>query len=327
MLKSIATTAALLVVHANAACECGYKTNTGQTWQYSVETDFSKLNTLEWAATTDWAISNLVRQATVDLNYTTNNVAVSNGKLQLLCSAYNATTDSSIRSGQIRTTRQDILYGSFRASYSVMALSPGSVAGFFFYANDTQEIDIEIQSKMNNQTVHLGNQPTQSTDVYLPNKGVVTGMHDYRFDWLKTETKFYLDSVPAGGFTKDTPVVDGTISFNMWGNGGSFSGPQTPTTDNVMSISKIALYFNTSDSTESAKWEKACKAVKKRPVCVVDRVGLSTNTTAPATGGGSAGTSGGHSSKSKGRKGKGRLSWGGLRKILPVGVAAAAYHV
>lgn len=106
---------------------------------------------------------------------------------------------------------------------------------------------------MNNQTVHIGNQPTQSANIYLPNSGVVSQMHDYRFDWLKNETRFYLDSVPAGGFVKDVPVVDGTINLNMWGNGGTFSGPQTPTTDNVMYISSISLYFNTSSKSTSAK--------------------------------------------------------------------------
>lgn len=310
---SVAFTA-LLVGFASAQCECGYTTNTGETWQYAVETDFSELNTTDWDATSDWAISDLVREATVDLTYTSDNVRVSNGTLQMICSAYDP-SHGGIRSGQIRTTRRDIFRGSFRASYSVVSKSPGSVAGFFFYANDTQEIDIEIQSKMNNQTVHLGNQPTQSTDIYLPNSGQVTEMHDYRFDWLKNETKFYLDSVPAGGFSKDTPVTNGTISLNMWGNGGTFSGPATPTTDNIMSISKIALYFNSSSSAANKEWQKACKAAKKKnPVCMVDSEGLSVNATAAISAG-----------LSNSVKGKGKC--GGLKDILLVGLGAALYNV
>lgn len=322
MLKYLITASALVLVLADAACECGYKTNTGETWQYSVETDFSQLNTSEWQTSTDWTISEIVREATVTLNYTGENVAISDGKLRLLCSAYNSSGGGGIRAGQIRTTRQDILHGSFRATYSVVALSSGSVAGFFFYANDTQEIDIEIQSKMSDQTIHLGNQPTQSTDIFLPNNGTVSQEHDYRFDWLTKETKFYLDSVPAGGFAIDTPVIDGTISFNMWGNGGTFSGPETPTTDNVMSISKIAIYFNTSSKAENTKWQKACKVFENKPVCVVDTAGLSTNKTVADTSVGAADTSAGHSSKSKGN-----LSLAALKKIMLVGIGATMYHI
>ncbi|KAB5511532.1 concanavalin A-like lectin/glucanase domain-containing protein [Coniochaeta sp. 2T2.1] len=307
-LHVLAATALLGLAHA--ICECGYKTNTGETWQYAVETDFSNGS----FPSNDWAVSQLVRQATVDLNYTRENVVISDGKLELTCSAYNSTVGGGIRSGQIRTTRRDILYGSFRASYSVIAQSPGSVAGFFFYANDTQEIDIEIQSKTNNQTVHLGNQPASFANIYLPNNGVVTEMHDYRFDWLKDETTFYLDGVPAGGFAQDTPITNGTISLNMWGNGGTFSGPQTPTTDNIMAISKIMIYFNTSSASLSQRWERACQTAKRktRPVCVVDTAGLSVNRTSASIA---------HSAKANGQK----LS--SLRKLWPLGVGAALYNI
>lgn len=325
MLKPLLASAAFLA-SAQAACECGYKTNTGEVWQYSVVTDFSQLNATQWANSSDWTISDLVREATVNLDYTPQNVAISGGKLQLTCSAYsNSSTGVSIRSGQIRTTRNDIKYGSFRATYTVLSRSPGSVAGFFFYANDTQEIDVEIQSKMGNQTIHLGNQPTQSTNVYLPNNGVVTDEHDYRFDWLKNETRFYLDSVPAGGFTKDVPLVNGSISFNMWGNGGSFSGPQLPATDNVMSIATISLYFNTSSSSSNAKWTKACKKAGKKAVCTVDQAGLAVNNT--AAGSSDAESSAGESKAGSWGHKKRPGAFGKLKNILPVGVGAVLYHI
>jgi hypothetical protein len=315
MLRTLLTSAAFLA-SAQASCECGYKTNTGEVWQYSLVTDFSQLTTAEWANSSDWTISDITRDATVDLEYTPENVALADGKLQLTCSAYsNSSSGGTIRSGQIRTVRSDLKYGSFRATYTVDSRSPGSVAGFFFYANDTQEIDIEIQSKMGNQTIHLGNQPTQNNNIYLPNDGVVTGEHDYRFDWLKNETKFYLDSVSAGGFTEDVPLVNGTISFNMWGNGGSFSGPATPTTDNIMSIASISLYFNTSSSSKSAKWTKACKKAGKSAVCTVDSAGLAVNNTAAKS----------RAENLSHKKHPG--GFGKLKNILPVGVGAVLYHI
>jgi hypothetical protein len=315
MLKQLLVCAALVVALAKAACECGYKTNTGEIWQYAVVTDFSQLGTAAWSGDADWEVTKIVREATVNLEYTGDNVAVSDGKLQLICSAYNASKGGTIRSGQIRTIRDDILGGSFRASYSVASGSAGSVSGFFFYANDTQEIDIEIQSKMSNKTVHLGNQPTQSTYIFLPNNGVVTELHDYRFDWLAGQTNFYLDSVSAGSFSEDVPVVNGRIDLNMWGNGGTFSGPATPTTDNVMSISKIALYFNTSSQTDSTKWAKSCK---KEPACVVEAKGLTTITPSTVASDTSAALS---------SKGQRHCTYKTLNNIMLVGLATAWYNM
>lgn len=105
MLRSIFICASLLAISAKATCECGYKTNTGETWQYSINTDFSQLNTSHWLDSADWSVVEIVREATVNLNYTNDNVALSEGKLQLTCSAYNSSGSGGIRSGEIRTTR------------------------------------------------------------------------------------------------------------------------------------------------------------------------------------------------------------------------------
>ncbi len=314
---------ALFGVLANAACECGYKTNTGDVWQYSLVTDFSQVNNSQWAETTDWSVSELVREATIPLNYTRENVVWKDNTLQLTASAYNVSNNEGILCGQIRTTRRDILYGSFRASLSVVDESPGSVAGYFFYANDTQEIDIEVQSKMNDQTVHFGNQPSQNSDVYLPNSGVTSQMHDYRFDWVTNKTTFYIDGVPSADFTEDVPIVNGTISLNMWGNGGSFSGPEAPTTDNTMFIFKIALYFNTSSATDSASWSQACNAASTRPVCTVDPGGLAVNNTVAAVSqkGKENDTSAGSSHRRNGELAK------LLKKVGLVGVGAVLYDM
>jgi hypothetical protein len=304
---------------ATASCECGYKTNTNETWQYAVVTNFGTLDSSQWSTMgdDDWVVSDLTREATINLAYTPSNVVLSNstGTLDLTCSAYNASNPAQgIRSGQIRTTRADIKYGSFRARFSVHAASEGSVAGFFFYANDTQEIDVEIPSRFPEAAVHLANQPSTSLDVYSPNNATRDMVQEYRFDWSEGATSWYIENVPAWsveGGDKDVPVVDGTISLNMWGNGGPFSGKTPPSTDNVMRIESITMYFNTSSKAEAKEWEKSCKAGRKAArkaarkdggedggeelVCVVDSQGLQVNRTAQAleshtktsTGGGS----------------------------------------
>jgi beta-glucanase (GH16 family) len=283
MHNSFLVSTALWAALTSAACECGYKTNTGETWQYAVETDFSALTPSQWSSSPDWVVSSIAREAAVTLNYTRSNVVLADNTLQLTCSAYDPSAGIGIQSGEISSARRDILYGSFRATYTLNIQSPGSVSGFFFYANDTQEIDVEVQSKVAvayPQQVHIGNQPDQGAEVYLPNGGVVTDAHDYRFDWLPGETNFYLDGVPAGGFSDDVPVVNGAVYLNMWGNGGPWAGPMTPSADNVMFVSRIALYFNTSSAAMKRTWDKACTAAGKGKnkgkdsVCVVDGEGL-----------------------------------------------------
>ncbi|PVH72186.1 glycoside hydrolase family 16 protein, partial [Cadophora sp. DSE1049] len=96
-----------------------------------------------------WNISSRVLGTSPGRPYFTNfiptNVNIANGSLLLTCSAYNAIT-SSVPSAQIKTSRADILYGSFRAQFEVRSASTGSgaVSAFFFYADDYSEVDIEV---------------------------------------------------------------------------------------------------------------------------------------------------------------------------------------
>jgi beta-glucanase (GH16 family) len=41
--------------------------------------------------------------------------------------------------------------------------------------------------------------------------GMSTGFHEYRFDWLKGVTKFYIDGKYVGAMKKNVPTVPGSM--------------------------------------------------------------------------------------------------------------------
>lgn len=257
---------------AAASCECGYQTNTGDIWQYSIVSDFSGTDSSTFASSADWTIVDTVHESGTTnpytLAYTSANVAVQDSTLQLTCSAYNSSTDMTIYAGEITTQRDDILYGSFRANYRVQGGS-GAVAGFFFYADDSNEIDIEHVTDDPVTDVHFTNQPDETLTTSMPDNVERTAYATYRFDWHSSQTKFYVNGVLSGNLTGDVPTVNGTIQLNSWANGGPFTGSQVPTSDSVMSVQWIELYFNTSSSSSAETWAGTCEAAAVA-ACVVD---------------------------------------------------------
>ncbi|KAJ4392927.1 hypothetical protein N0V93_002131 [Gnomoniopsis smithogilvyi] len=270
-----------------ATCECGYQTNAGDVWQYSILSDFSNTSTSTFASSADWTIVDAVHESGTtnpyNLAYTSANVAVQDSTLQLTCSAYNMSSDMTIYAGEITTQRDDILYGSFRSNHRVQGGS-GAVAALFFYADDDNEIDIEHLTDDPVTYVHFTNQPDETLTTSMPDGVERTSYATYRFDWHPSQTRFYVNDMLTTNFTADVPTVSGTIQLNSWANGGSFTGAQVPTTDSVMSVQWIRLYFNTSSSSSAASWASACEAAAVA-ICQVDSDEIALNSAAKSSAG------------------------------------------
>ena len=282
---SVLSISFFLAAAARADCECGYRTNTGDVWQYAIETDFDRLSDADFRVSSDWVIDVVQRQPAsrnaYSLNYTAANVNVNDSILALTCSAYNQSSNTrTINAAQVSTTRNDIKYGSFRSRHK-MDGSPGAVGAIFFYASDTQEVDIELLTRDPVQNVHFTDQPDYTVSTYMPNLIDRTIYANYRFDWLPSESRFYINDCPSANFTDDVPNVNGTIKLNSWGNGGPFSGETVPSQDAVMSVQNIQLYFNTSDDDAVRNWRKVCRRARTPP-CSVDSEDLTYNKTAKA---------------------------------------------
>lgn len=67
-----------------------------------------------------------------------------------------------------------------------------------------------------NQAIKANGQATQSTG---PAPWDITAVHEYRIDWTKDFTAFYLDGVLQRKYTDNIPTKPGYWIWNNWANG------------------------------------------------------------------------------------------------------------
>ncbi|THZ19917.1 concanavalin A-like lectin/glucanase [Aureobasidium pullulans] len=180
-----------------------------------------------------------------DQFYGTKNVVLKRGRpLQLRVPG--GQTQSPIQGAEFTTAYDDILFASVRTVAKVSNVA-GTCHGFFFYKSDTQETDIEIRTSFPT-TLFLTNQKsspkalTSTFDTKSP-LGMTSDFHEYRFDWLKGVTKFYVDGKFVGSLKKNVPTMPGSMVWNNWANGGSWSG-RPPERDSALEIRSIEMYYN-----------------------------------------------------------------------------------
>ncbi|KAI9829639.1 MAG: hypothetical protein M1826_005529 [Phylliscum demangeonii] len=168
---------------------------------------------------------------------------------------------SPLQTAEVTTVASNIKYASVRTT-AILGAAAGTCNGMFFYFNDTQEMDIEFlsdpQSKSNpvdgSTPMHYTNQAvdgnrTHETYATWPSPADATSAaHEYRIDWIKGKTIYYLDGVLQKTFTTNVPTVPGTWIWNNWANGDPGWTGNPPATDNVFKISKIVMYYNTSST-------------------------------------------------------------------------------
>ncbi|KAK5684043.1 hypothetical protein LTS10_003907 [Elasticomyces elasticus] len=162
--------------------------------------------------------------------------------------------------GEVATARTDVLYGSFRVGMKTTRVN-GTCGAFFFYHDDSQEIDIEILSRQqtnDNNTVNLVLQSPASqsagfnaagTPGFIPYNlafNPTTEFHEYRYDWLPGRVDMFADGEWLHSFYDGVPDEPGAIHLIHWSNGdpGWSGGP--PVEDAVLMVSYVKAYFNSS---------------------------------------------------------------------------------
>lgn len=139
------------------------------------------------------------------------------------------------------------------------------LTGIFFYLDDTQECDIEYLTDPSSQANKIYQSPSNGAPVPLwysnqairsgqkSTNGVgsapldVTVLHEYRIDWTKNFTAFYLDGALQKKYTTNVPNKPGSWIWNNWANGDSSWSMGPPKEDNIMKIQSIVMYYNTSN--------------------------------------------------------------------------------
>ncbi|KAH6604075.1 concanavalin a-like lectin glucanase [Trichoderma cornu-damae] len=219
---------------------------------------------------------------------------------------------------ELDSARSDMHYGSYRAGMKLTAVN-GTCAAFFWYLNDTQEIDMEflsrefdadkgvypvnlvIQSEASQQAGYDASK-TGTFKVVNLTFDPTLGFHEYRFDYLPGRVLFYADSqLLAEMDGSSVPSGAGHLILQHWSNGNPLWSGGPPERDAVLTVSYVKAYFNSSDAGAQSGWAESCQKAQDSgdAVCAIPDVtaanastgGTFFNTSDPnqPSGGGSGG--------------------------------------
>ncbi|KAF8243235.1 glycoside hydrolase family 16 protein [Wilcoxina mikolae CBS 423.85] len=270
---------------ALADCECGYSVNTSDdifaVFTDVLESDFTTLKNI--SDDTDWIVQkwkvekkeskgpygrqtelkNVVSNPLKEGSSSTGILGGDPGLELWVRSA--AENDEYVSVAEVDSARTDMLYGTFRAGIRTSPIN-GTCAAFFWYLNDTQEIDMEFLSSQMNETYAPVNLVLHSvlsmkdggdaslTPTYkifpLP-FNPTADIHEYRFDWQPGTVSFYGDGKWLIDMVEEKyiPKAPGKIVLSHWSNGQPLWSGGPPKEDAKMLVSYVKAYFNSSDQT------------------------------------------------------------------------------
>ncbi|ROW17591.1 hypothetical protein VPNG_00567 [Cytospora leucostoma] len=306
--------ALLLSQRVVADCECGYsakvssstseKTQQRYVFTDLIETNFANISDV--SKNTDWVRQAFNTTASAARGTYGQMFAVDNVETQdkangdgLQITVRSDVVDGRLSGGEIDTARLDILHGTFRSSVRLTDVS-GTVSAFFWYFNDTQEIDMEFLSKdfhteNSSYPVNLVLQSRESEEAgynaigtrnyqvaYLP-FNPTTDFHEYRMDFTPRSVAFYADGdVLAVMDSPDgVPTSAGHLALSQWSNGNPSWSGGPPATDAVMNVKYVKAYFNSSKDARRESYAARCtEPTAAGAVCAIPAVTPGNNTAA-----------------------------------------------
>lgn len=281
---------------AAADCECGYsikKTDTTDSYVLTdiLESDFTTLKNIkkdkDWAVQ-EWKIGSDSSRGPYGRSTDPNNVISNPGKdlskssegingglpgLELVVKTPQE-GDEYISVGEVDSRRSDMLWGSYRAGIKMTGIN-GTCGAFFWYLNDTQEIDMEFLSSQLNDTTSPVNLVLHSTES-LKNGGDASGtptfkiiqlpfeadlaVHEYRFDWQPDRVSFYADGKWLTDMTDKNyiPSAPGKVILSHWSNGNPMWSSGPPEVDAIMTVQYVMAYFNSSNPERAENYNERC---------------------------------------------------------------------
>ncbi|KAI5917350.1 concanavalin A-like lectin/glucanase domain-containing protein [Camillea tinctor] len=150
--------------------------------------------------------------------------------------------------------------------------SPGAVTAMFTYLEGppVQEADLEIRTERPTNEVQYTNQPgyNGNDDSENPNATRVVAMaspwtdwQEHRYDWTPGLSEWYVNGEKVASITYQAPFDPTTLVFNVWGDGGVWSGKMASGGAAQMDIQWIDLaYNNTEQPADSSSCSRVCIA-------------------------------------------------------------------
>ncbi|KAK4639390.1 hypothetical protein QC761_707855 [Podospora bellae-mahoneyi] len=323
----LSSTLSLLILTplALADCECGYLSTIGELLPNShapshqqhhalftdlIESDFTKLvpegeGEATISANTDWVrqafnLSDQRARGKYGEMFAVENVDAAGKEEEdkgLKLVVRGSVVEDMVPVAEIDTRRLDMYWGTFRASMK-MTKERGTCSAFFWYFNDTQEIDMEFLSKdfdksndsypvnlvLQSREAVLNGYDSAATSnfvkAYLP-FDPTEGFHEYRIDYLPGRVYFYVDGGLLGKIEGEAvPSSAGHLILQHWSNGNRLWSGGPPGRDAGLVVRYVKAYFNSSREERQRDWENRCRDPgAEGAVCMVPDV-LPTNGTA-----------------------------------------------
>ncbi|KAK4039208.1 concanavalin A-like lectin/glucanase domain-containing protein [Parachaetomium inaequale] len=303
---------------ALADCECGYLATVDGGSEHALFTDLLETNFARLAnddtnqngnndnngisQDTDWAPQafNLTRErargvygemfAVENVRYHHHDAEDHAGEGGLELVVRSEVVDGMVSGAELDTERLDLWWGTFRAVVKVPGVG-GSCAAFFWYFNDTQEIDMEFLTKDFNATnssypVNLVLQSREAAlagydasqtgnfiQAYLPFDPTET-FHEYRIDYLPGRVLFYADGeLLARMAGPAVPSSPGHLILQHWSNGNERWSGGPPARDAALVVRSVKAYFNSSMGQRQRDWAGRCRdPAAPRTVCGIPDV-------------------------------------------------------
>ncbi|KAM0722164.1 hypothetical protein Q7P37_001605 [Cladosporium fusiforme] len=273
--------------HALANCECGFSINRTNSEYFGLftdmlETDFLHASNVTYTSIgkTGWLpqvyntsaedsrgdygtskqLGNIVANPLPDGKWGGSPATVGDAGLQLWVRS--SVENGHVPVAEVVSPRSDILYGSFRAAIKFSAMN-GTCGAFFWYHNDSQEIDVEFLSNKTSSVefvVHTdepsdynfgpGSKKSDGSSRFTSIMDFTEDYHEYRFDWLPDRVDYYVDGMLSWTARDRVPHSRGILMLSHWSNGnpGWSGGP--PMQDAVITVGYIKAYFNVTSRDE-----------------------------------------------------------------------------
>ncbi|GAA5799491.1 hypothetical protein HPULCUR_004907 [Helicostylum pulchrum] len=242
-------------------CDCGFIDENNLVWSNVWHADYglykSSLQFDRNYLVMDYTVSAKYKD-TLDRIFSPGNVKLS--KDDGITLSVQKESNGKYTSAAVGTKRSDFLYGTYRARMKTSNVE-GTVAAFYFYRNDSCEIDIESLSKHKDPSkTYFAVQP----QIYEPDGSAsaltnekhdlefnpTNDYHEYRFDWTPEAVKFYIDNTYIREMTTNVPQSPGRILINHWTDGNPFFSGGPPNQDANLRISHLNLFFNSSETKD-----------------------------------------------------------------------------
>ncbi|KAK4448509.1 putative glycoside hydrolase family 16 protein [Podospora aff. communis PSN243] len=290
---------------ASAECECGYTLNydAGKPVFFTdlLESNFEKMTAIGLRKNTDWRPQEYnasARNSRGPLGQMTDprNVELVPSsdfeprKPALKLGVDHLVVNGMVSGAEIVSARGDIMQGTFSASLKVSDV-PGTCQAFFWYFNNTQEIDMEFLSKEFDNSnrswpvnIVLHTRVTMRTG-YNPNHWKVLlpynpaeDYHVYRIDYLENRVEFYMDDIPLLQQLRNpriaVPTAPGHLVLSHWSNGDDNWSGGPPLKDADMLVRWVKAYFNSSNPERHSDWHDRCGEFTHEKLCVIPSADL-----------------------------------------------------